>query len=279
MKSVLRIKIARGFSLFQEILLCCLIGLFIAVVLLFSVWMFFGVTRSTKEYTISFLVTFFAFSILSGAIKMMKNLVFTRKFANVVCVCEQDGYTDKFFYLFESLIEREKNYKNKLRLNVEYARYLCEGEHYKKAVEVINQMLPVCADVRCYCNLFGIGLYSLVCGDDMENADKLKESSMVFFDKYSKKDCGSMLNIALGLYECKKDNLANALRYFESAYLQSKNNSWERTQSQLLMCYVYCKQGLDKGEDGIISDLLYTLEEEPMTYRQEQDYTKLLNYK
>ena len=106
------IKINKAFDIFKDILLVLLIGMFAGTVYVFITWISNNGRIDIKEYIIRFVIMASVFIVMSILVFAIKKLRYLIKLSRVLAVCEEEGYTDKYYILFEQLIEKEKNYKS-----------------------------------------------------------------------------------------------------------------------------------------------------------------------
>lgn len=266
------IKINKAFDVFKDILLVLLIGMFAGTVYVFITWISNNGRIDLKEYIIRFVIMASVFMVMSILIFAVKKLRYLIKLSRVLAISEKEGYTDKYYILFEQLIEKEKNYKNKLRLNYEYARELSEGGRYEKSFEVINAIHPICADNKIGTNLLALSIYNCLLNNEKEKAQNLIEKNSAFISKFSKRNGSAFLNLSLGVFEYSDGKLSDAVNYIDLAVIDSKKYSWEQTQSLLYLLLIYKKQGLKLAADNTTA----LLESMPMTYRQNKDFELLV---
>lgn len=272
MKKKTSIKINKAFDIIKDILLVILIGMFAGTVYVFVTWLANSGRVSVKEYIIRFIIMAAIFIVLAILVAAVKKLRYLIKLSKVIDISENEGYTDKYYILFEQLIEKEKNYKNKLRLNYEYARELCEGQRYDKSLEVINAIHPICADSKISMNLLALSIYNHLLNNDKEKASNLIEKNSRFISRFSRKSGSAFLNLSLGVYEYSENKLSDAVNYIDLAIMDSKKYSWEQTQSLMYLLLIYKKQNLTLAIENTTS----LLEEMPMTFRQNKDFEKLM---
>lgn len=274
MKRDTSIRLNRAYDRFKEILLMLLIGLFCAVTATIITWLTDSGGTSDYERIGYFVLVFVLCFILAGFFKLSKRIYFKMKLNDVLSVCEEDGYTDKFFILFNQLIEEEKNYNNKLKLHFIYARELSDGERYDDSCKVIRDIHAVSVgDNKLNCAFFSLLLYNLIISEKIDEADALIEKNDKYINYARGKSIGALLNIAIGLNEYVKGKYSDALRSFELAFIASSKNSWEATQSKLYMCLIYLKQDMKDMAQITIEDLKVL----PMTHRQSEDFDTIIN--